>query len=505
MAVNPNISLAVKAPEFIDPMAIYSKIATIQGAQSQNRLAQLQMRQAQREEESTNALNQAYREAYDPVTGNIDPGKLRSKISSLGQGSKLPAIEKSLLELSNSRLTQRKTEGEILDAVTQRYRDTLTRIDPASPTAGVQLMRAHKANHSDPVMQSYLKGLGVDAAEGDAEIEAAIAKGSEGIADFIQRSSLRAKDFHDFNKPKWVPTGNQQVPVSEGTGKKLTNVPALDIKLSPDAAKPVINKQNDGKEEWLVSTPAGGGPATEVPGSRYKIGMSPYQSESLKNDRQRISLEGERVGLEGRRVAVAEEQDRRAKDPVFQQRMAEARKTGEDIAKGTVAAQQALPKVISRAEEGLRLIDEMIGKRDDKGKLLPGQKVHPGFGNAVGFGLPFRFVPGTSESDFQARFDQIKGASFLEAFESLKGGGAITKEEGEKATVAINRMGLAQSEQEFISAARDLQEVVRKGIVTQQRKAGGGTTSSPVAPQSSVTGAPLGGGTPPPPPGFKRD
>jgi hypothetical protein len=295
------------------------------------------------------------------------------------------------------------------------------------------------------------------------------------------------------------------VPVSEGTGRQLTNVPALDVTLSPEAAKPVISKQNDGKEEWLVSTPAAGGPATEVPNSRYKIGMSPYQSESLKNDRSRINLEGERVSLEGRRVAVAEEQDRRAKDPVFQQRMAEARKTGEDIAKGTVAAQQALPKVISRAEEGLRLIDEMIGKRDDKGKLLPGQKVHPGFGNAVGFGLPFRFIPGTSESDFQARFDQIKGASFLEAFESLKGGGAITKEEGEKATFAINRMGLAQSEQEFISAARYLQEVVRKGIVTQQRRASGGTTSSPVAPQSSVTGAPLGGGTPPPPPGFKRD
>jgi hypothetical protein len=35
-----------------------------------------------------------------------------------------------------------------------------------------------------------------------------------------------------------------------------------------------------------------------------------------------------------------------------------------------VAAQQALPKIIGRAEEGVRLIDELIGKRDSKGRLI---------------------------------------------------------------------------------------------------------------------------------------
>ena len=204
-----------------------------------------------------------------------------------------------------------------------------------------------------------------------------------------------------------------------------------------------------------------------------------------KRDRERIRQEGQRIGLEGRRVAVLEENQRRDADPAFQQRMAAAKETGQAIAKGDVAARQALPKIITRAEEGLRLIDEMIGKqevRDASGKVIQAATgPHPGFQNAVGTTwLPgARFVPGTNAADFQARFDQIKGASFLEAFESLKGGGAITEKEGTKATDAINRMSLAQSEREFVAAARDLQEVVRKGVSNAQRKSGGGFAATP--------------------------
>lgn len=304
MAVNPNISLAVKAPEFIDPMAIYSKIATIQSAQSQNRLAQLQMRQAQREEESTNALNQAYKESYNPETGSIDPDKLVSRIASLNQGSKLPALQKSLIELQTARLGQRKTEGEILDQVTQRYRDTLTRIDPGSPTAGAQLMRAHKANHSDPVMQSYLKSLGVDPAQGDAEIEAAIAKGPEGISDFILRSSLKSKEFHDFNKVKWVGTGGAQVPTSEGTGKQLPNVPVLPMTLSPAEKQRAeeVDYKDTGKEYVPVYRISG----QRVPGLEpIPKGLSPQDALQLdkvewKSDGARLlpyNYKGDRLNL----------------------------------------------------------------------------------------------------------------------------------------------------------------------------------------------------------------
>jgi hypothetical protein len=226
-----------------------------------------------------------------------------------------------------------------------------------------------------------------------------------------------------------------------------------------------------------------------VPGSTAQVTMTSAQIEEDKRARERIRQEGQRLGLEGRRVAVLEANARRDTDPVFQQQMATARATGEAIAKGDVAAQQALPRVISRAQEGLRLIDEMVGKPqvlDANGKVVQaGTKPMKGFQGAVGATwLPgARFVPGTDEANFMARFDQLKGASFLEAFESLKGGGAITEKEGAKATDAINRMSISTDEKEFMSAARDLQEVIRKGVENAQRKAGG-----------AARGAPAGGG-----------
>jgi hypothetical protein len=216
--------------------------------------------------------------------------------------------------------------------------------------------------------------------------------------------------------------------------------------------------------------------------------MAPGEAERLQNDAVRIKQEGQRIGLEGRRVAVLEENNRRDADPVFQQRMAAARTVGQKAAEGDVAAVQALPKVISRAEEGVRLIDELIGKRDSKtGQLLKGEKPHPGFQNAVGATwLPgARFIPGTDAAGFMSRFDQIKGASFLEAFESLKGGGAITEKEGQKGTDAINRMSTSTDEKEFIRAAMDLQDVIRKGVQnaqTRAARAGGAAPAAPAAP-----------------------
>lgn len=228
------------------------------------------------------------------------------------------------------------------------------------------------------------------------------------------------------------------------------------------------------------------GTATVVPGSQAAIGLTEAQRlqderarEQLRNDQRRLQLEAQRVGLDQRRTVVAEQNARQAADPAFQQRMAQAKAAGEAIAKSEAAAQQLLPRVISRAEDGLRLIDELVGKqevRDRSGKVVqPSTKPHPGFETAVGATwLPgSRFVPGTSAADFQTRFDQIKGASFLEAFESLKGGGAITEKEGAKGTDAINRMSLAQSESEFVTAARDLQDVIRKGVANAQRRAAG--------------------------------
>jgi hypothetical protein len=226
------------------------------------------------------------------------------------------------------------------------------------------------------------------------------------------------------------------------------------------------------------------------------LGMGEYikrntmtAAESARNDKeaQRIRQEGQRIGLEGRRVAVLEEEAKQKKDPAFQQQMAQARATGEAIAKGDVAARQALPNILANAELAINNIDDMIGKqevKDASGKVIQqATKPHKGFQNAVGATwLPgARFVPGTAASDFQALQDQVEGSAFLSAFEALKGGGAIATKEGEKATAAKLRMKLSQSEDEYIKAAREFQDIVRKGVENAKSKAGAGGTIQPSA------------------------
>ena len=244
--------------------------------------------------------------------------------------------------------------------------------------------------------------------------------------------------------------------------------------------KPTLTTQNLGKTTQQLSTPAFGGPATVVPGSVQNVAMTLAQEREAKDSAIRIKQEGQRIGLEGRRVAVLEQDAKQKQDPVFQQAMAGAKATGEAIAKGTVAAQQALPGVITNAMIAVNAVDDMIGKqavKDASGKVIQAAtKPHPGFNDAVGatWKPGFRFIPGTNASDFQSYQDQIEGAAFLSAFEALKGGGAISEKEGAKATAAKLRMKLAQSEVEYVKAAREFQDVVRTGVDNARRKFGAG-------------------------------
>jgi len=75
-------------------------------------------------------------------------------------------------------------------------------------------------------------------------------------------------------------------------------------------------------------------------------------------------------------------------------------------------------------------------------------------------------------------YDQATGTAFLQAYDTLRGGGAIANKEGERATAAITRMNLAQDEKEFIKAAREFQEIIRTGVRKAEEKARMGGQSS---------------------------
>ena len=84
----------------------------------------------------------------------------------------------------------------------------------------------------------------------------------------------------------------------------------------------------------------------------------------------------------------------------------------------------------------------------------------PAFNSSTGIWSPLQKIPGTSQRRFGARVKQLDGQAFLQAFESLKGGGQITEIEGAKATQALGRLDSAQSPEDYRQALTELKDIL---------------------------------------------
>lgn len=146
-------------------------------------------------------------------------------------------------------------------------------------------------------------------------------------------------------------------------------------------------------------------------------------------------------------------------------------------------------------------VDALRSAQEERQRALGGQRAsvasqigvidkalnHPGRETAVGLSGkvdPRNYVPGTDATNFQVLMDQIGGAAFLQAFDSLKGGGQITEVEGKKATDAIARLNRSQSGPEFEQSLKDLREVMAAG---QARLGGAASQQAPAAQSAAPT------------------
>ncbi len=129
----------------------------------------------------------------------------------------------------------------------------------------------------------------------------------------------------------------------------------------------------------------------------------------------------------------------------------------EGTAQGTAAA--SLPDTIAAAGNTLSAINAI--------------KTDPAMYWGTGATSFMGTVPGTPEYDFAQRVDQLKGQTFLQAYNMLRGGGAITDIEGEKATAALGRLNRAQSPKAFNEALDELAGVVTAGLERAKTKAKG--------------------------------
>jgi hypothetical protein len=153
------------------------------------------------------------------------------------------------------------------------------------------------------------------------------------------------------------------------------------------------------------------------------------------------------------------------------------KESAEERGKAQGIAQAALPAVEMTAKTTIDQIDKFMESK--------------GF-NEV-FGAVDQFRPNWTMSgdgrDALARFKQLSGRAFLEGRSMLKGGGAITDFESNKAESAIARLDRSQSEADAKAALEDFKSAVREGANKLKATAGG---VAPASPQSSSGGLPSG-------------
>jgi hypothetical protein len=132
-------------------------------------------------------------------------------------------------------------------------------------------------------------------------------------------------------------------------------------------------------------------------------------------------------------------------------RTAEERAEAEARGKARGEAQANLPQALNFGEQIIRNIDEVMN--DPYLGYVTGMQT--AF-NPLSL-LPERWQPTTPWGrDTMARLEQLRGQTFLQAFQMLKGGGNITEAEGRKAEQAIARLNdLGQTDAGYMQALQD--------------------------------------------------
>jgi flagellar protein FlgJ len=148
--------------------------------------------------------------------------------------------------------------------------------------------------------------------------------------------------------------------------------------------------------------------------------------------------------------------------------------TGQEAAKakGKIQGQvqAALPGDIATADQTVAQIDQLLGNKGLPEIIGPLDQFRPSW------------TMSDSGRDALARYNQLKGKAFLQAYSTLRGGGQITEVEGTKAENAMARMDRAQSEEDFKAALSDFRDAVKTGLQKLKEKAG------VAAPQGTTAG-----------------
>jgi hypothetical protein len=229
--------MGFQSPQFESPVNMMGDMMKLKSMQQQNALAEQQMGDLATKRKRDADLDAAYRNAYDPKTGEINYNAIANTLAEKGQGSGIVNLFKARDEGEKARYERLGARGKAFTEESNVFQAQLNQVDPSDPQAPLlmeQFIRGHHAPGS--VTAEILKNQGITVEQSLAALRNAVQTGT--LPDFLKRSQLGAAAFIKANAPQFT-------------------------------------QVNAGGYGYTQQIPGLGGPATEVKGSRFNVTRSP--------------------------------------------------------------------------------------------------------------------------------------------------------------------------------------------------------------------------------------
>jgi hypothetical protein len=133
----------------------------------------------------------------------------------------------------------------------------------------------------------------------------------------------------------------------------------------------------------------------------------------------------------------------------------------------TIKAAPSVGDIIAmekRAEEEVakqELNEAVKAKSERMISLMTELRDHPGFGGL--FGVGYTGIPGTESANAKVLYDQIQAQGFMEAIKDMKGMGALSNAEGEKASAAFVGINPSMSESAALARINEVVKYIKEG------------------------------------------
>ena len=205
----------------------------------------LQIQKLQREEQQAQDINKLYSlPGAVGASGELDYGVIGQAAPGMGLARLLPELNKQRLaemkargEAGEATYKQAKARDEAINARLGTYREKYRFV--TTPEAALAM---HDQVHADPILQPFFNAMGVDAAQGRARIQEAIANGT--FPQFLQEQSsaldqVRDQRYvqalnRDVDEAVKPPTTRSEVGEREGVRTSDVQAPRVNVLGGPD-------------------------------------------------------------------------------------------------------------------------------------------------------------------------------------------------------------------------------------------------------------------------------